>query len=516
MDTRQFGQSIKQKYPQYQNIDDETLGSRMLEKYPQYRDRITTVSAQGQNAQQPDLLSKIAGVGKGAAEFLAPRVTSMIQNLPEVARKASPFEYAKNHPVSSVGEAVSQLPQAMVEGFGKGVLDPAAGVAGEIAPWLIPGGTFGKGVKGAAKFGGTIGALRGATTPGANIVERGIQTGLQGGIGAGVGGTVGAVSSGLQKLNTKRLGTRLLESQYNVPRSAGTKLKLEDTVGKLSDYGINNIDDIAGASEKVTGDTGVVTKLTREAVARAKPVDTSGLVGNPGSLVEQLAADPSIPQGQDQKFVDFIKKGVQKMLGSKGGVPATAANPLDAFDFIQQLESKAASMYRGKPGYMIPDQDRAMAQAYKMVADELKDRLFMDSGADQIAVNLAQDPLVLQKLAQVSPKLAQEASKIQSIAQLRSLAAPFVRGDQLAELTAAAQSLATKDIGQIASGLGRLVPSVADPLAPLKPLLGSRAVSSAIGGALRKSGGAVENVGRFAENVTNPILQRIIGTQMGK
>ena len=40
MTIEQFGQSIKQKYPQYQDLSDAELGQKMLAKYPQYQDMI--------------------------------------------------------------------------------------------------------------------------------------------------------------------------------------------------------------------------------------------------------------------------------------------------------------------------------------------------------------------------------------------------------------------------------------------------------------------------------------------
>lgn len=41
MDIVTFGRTIKQKYPQYANMDDEVLGNLMLQKYPQYKTKIT-------------------------------------------------------------------------------------------------------------------------------------------------------------------------------------------------------------------------------------------------------------------------------------------------------------------------------------------------------------------------------------------------------------------------------------------------------------------------------------------
>lgn len=53
MDLRQFGQMIKQKYPQYASVDDEELGVRTLERYPEYADRVqTAVTGQPQQQEQ--------------------------------------------------------------------------------------------------------------------------------------------------------------------------------------------------------------------------------------------------------------------------------------------------------------------------------------------------------------------------------------------------------------------------------------------------------------------------------
>jgi uncharacterized protein Yka (UPF0111/DUF47 family) len=44
----EFGRKIKEKYPQYQNIDDAELGRKMLDKYPQYQSRVFSTDPQQQ------------------------------------------------------------------------------------------------------------------------------------------------------------------------------------------------------------------------------------------------------------------------------------------------------------------------------------------------------------------------------------------------------------------------------------------------------------------------------------
>ena len=41
MKIEEFGQQIKTKYPEYQDMPDKDIGEKMLVKYPQYQDMIT-------------------------------------------------------------------------------------------------------------------------------------------------------------------------------------------------------------------------------------------------------------------------------------------------------------------------------------------------------------------------------------------------------------------------------------------------------------------------------------------
>lgn len=60
MTKQEFAQTIKQKYPQYKNIDDIELADRMLQKYPVYQSRITgnEVQSQPQKSQLEQFASK--------------------------------------------------------------------------------------------------------------------------------------------------------------------------------------------------------------------------------------------------------------------------------------------------------------------------------------------------------------------------------------------------------------------------------------------------------------------------
>ena len=70
MNIEQFGKTIKQKYPQYNNIDDIELGNKILKKYPQYQNMITAdkpkIAPQISSIKKQGVFGNVAeGAGKG-------------------------------------------------------------------------------------------------------------------------------------------------------------------------------------------------------------------------------------------------------------------------------------------------------------------------------------------------------------------------------------------------------------------------------------------------------------------
>ena len=62
MNIEQFGQIIKQKYPEYQDISDIELSQKVLNKYPQYQDMITTETViSPQETTSGSLLQRLSG-----------------------------------------------------------------------------------------------------------------------------------------------------------------------------------------------------------------------------------------------------------------------------------------------------------------------------------------------------------------------------------------------------------------------------------------------------------------------
>lgn len=311
--------------------------------------------------------------------------------------------------------------------------------------------------------------------------------GLGGGLLEGLGQVIGRGAS--------RAGTKLIGSQADIPASMGRSIKLDDVVGKMADYGITNIDDYERIAGEITGANGRLSKLVREAAGRSNPVDTEGIM----DMARAISEDPSLPPGTDKKFFDAVKRGLVKAYGGSKGSIATKANPSEIFGFIQDLEGKSANIrniIRRSPMGARPE-DEALASAYQQVADELKERLFVQSGGDNVVLGGLVDDNVANELAAVMPgnknwqKLIDEVRNAKSVADLRSLQAPFVKASQVARETAAREASKTFKAGDMAKGLGKYVNT---PWAPLN-LLGDvlNQASPTVGKVLRGAPRPINN-----------------------
>ena len=189
-DYKEFSRQIKEKYPQYKDIDDEKLARAMLEKYPMYAEKITF-----ENSVQPSKRNKgidltPGGIYKNYRAFLAaPNIQTRekLLNNKKLSYKEA-MDVAKTElekdPIFKAGKVASDisvysmLPQARLArggalannaltGIGQGaVIGGLEGLKREGAEGILPG------VGGGAAFGGTLSA--GLPVIG-NVASKGIQ-----------------------------------------------------------------------------------------------------------------------------------------------------------------------------------------------------------------------------------------------------------------------------------------------------------------------------------------------------
>lgn len=399
---------------------------------------------------------------------------------------------------------VKQVPQSQLGSFGVDNSTPApiaqptpptsggggfsnllpllGGIAGSFIGSPILGGAIGAGL-------GTLGkqAIQGKGNPG-EVVTQAALAGAGGIGGKLLGGLLGHVLPGA--LDTA--GEGAIASQYNVPRNVARAINFPQSIKDLTKYGITDASKIPDIAGQVTGDSGVISQLTRRAVAKANPVPlgsyetANGSVPAVADMAQNLVSNPSITSGTEGKFMSFIKKGLDKTMGGEAGNITGTANPSETFGFIQQLEKQAAGITRGRAPSAITAEDQALANAYKSVADELRHRLFSVSGADQAVATGLATPEELKSLSAIHPQLAQDVQGAQTVGDLRGIAAPFVQANKAAAETNAASQFGFQNLAGQAKGIGKAVPTLGNPLAPIQAGLSSSGVNATLGkGALK-------------------------------
>jgi hypothetical protein len=343
---------------------------------------------------------------------------------------------------------------------GGSILDGALPFIGGIGGSLLGAPLGPVGVIGGGAAGSGLGELIRQLIGGKGVDIGGV--GKEAAIG-GAGGVAGEAISPLLRLGTRlaskgasaaldKAGQEFIGSQYNVPRSVARATKMPETLDALSNYGIHNINDVVPAADKVTGANGVISKAIRTAVSGSAPVDTTGIA----DMAKALAAHPSISNGTDKKFIDFVNQGLSSFYGGTKGSISHEADPSSVFDFIQQLEGHAADLTKGKSPALITSEDKALKNSYKMIADELKQRLFggfkadgtQTVGADRAIAEGILTPDQLQTLHEIHPQLAADVHNAQTAGDLRKIASHFVKGSQLANDTEAGSQLGFKNIGE--------------------------------------------------------------------
>jgi hypothetical protein len=255
-------------------------------------------------------------------------------------------------------------------------------------------------------------------------------------------------------------GQQLLVSQANVPRGMARQMDLPDVFASLNRYGLRNLDEIADIGQRITGNSGLMSTGVRKAVGKAGGVDTRGFQEIAEAIIENNGV--LLSDTVKNNILKTAFSGLRKTAGGGRGSLSPTAQPLDVFDVVKSFESKAGSIGRGKPAALLSSDEASTKQIYKLLADEMRDRLFSAQGIDAalpgVKSALAKQVRELAKTTNKKGlnKLASDIEGAKSIQELRSLQAPFVRGGMVASETAIAQGAAGASLAGAPKGLGRL------------------------------------------------------------
>lgn len=428
-------------------------------------------------------MKTIGGAGYELQKKAKESVPSMYPDLPEKNPFLSEEDLMKysNNPEQALREQLGRSVQlgSYAIPFGKG--------ANIVTQAVLPGAASG----GIAEAGRQLeeGKMNPAKIAGSAVIGGGSSA-----LAYGAGKVVEKIAQKIGK-GVQGVGEKTIQSQYNLPRSVAKDTKLPETVHRLNEMGLRRIDDVFDAADVVTGSDGVVTKMTRKAVAGAQPVQMTGVT----SVADDLALNPDIPLGQDKKFVEFVTQKIKNIKTDIGN----NADPSDVYDLIQALEKQAYS-YGGK-SIQLTSADKAMRSAYLTIADELKDRLFIQSGADDLISGIVQSDM-LSKVAQKYPKVAEAIMNAKTVGELRNVAEPLVKGSIAGEVTREGANLATQTMGGAVQGVGRLVQN---PLNLLAIPLSSNTVNAGAGGAMAGAGKAIESVSKQLPQIAGQVGARL-------
>ena len=228
MTITEFGQSIKQKYPQYQDIGDDELGQKMLAKYPQYSDMVDKNSsvpiATPPATPQPQktFAQKAGDVVQGVGNFLG--MGALGKGLGLAAFKLTPegMQLAKR---VNDGSASTEELDAYTKIFGEApTAKETIGSALQTASMFIPAGKIEKAAVG-AKTGAEAfakGAVKAAIPAAGAGAAYGAGEAMQKDKGAAEiakSAATGAVTSGVI---SGALGGLFTKKQFNAPAKAAT------------------------------------------------------------------------------------------------------------------------------------------------------------------------------------------------------------------------------------------------------------------------------------------------------
>lgn len=302
----QFGQTIKAKYPEYNDIPDAELGQKMLAKYPQYQDTVSTSSPQTATAPFPavdQVVSQARNVIQAANTPF--NIALKYTGLPWVTEKLGGIATKGGEYLAKADTAVANavLPQ--------NIKTPIANGLNKVLNTPIENTRVGKGVVETLKDPATKNAL-----------------GLVGDVAQLAGNVVGAkeLYGGIKS----RVVNPYLESRKvaNLMRDAKALDNLAGTIvqGKTTDIE-------AAKNALSTIDTEGVesyTDLKHVLDERINNIDSK--------LDETLATNPKLIKGGPGASHDYVQDAIGQLKDHY-----TATNDIPKLEQIKQLEAKANS-----------------------------------------------------------------------------------------------------------------------------------------------------------------------------
>jgi len=345
----------------------------------------------------------------------------------------------------------------------------------------------------------------------------GIGAAVTGAAGAGVGGKVlapilkrafepvaAAVAPKLEAAIPKiSMPVKQFLAQFIVPTKLGKSLNFQSVGKEMIDQGLGTkpMEELAQVANQVTGDSGLISKFTREVV---------------GNIEKEVPLGESIKSAQNVLEKSLIEEKVKKRILTQisthfpTGKKIGFMNPLDAWDHARELE-KMGHQWLNTSTYLTGNiNNESIGKAYMAAADEILNGIEQAAkesglarGGEAGVINLLKTPQLIAQASEITPRLGEQLSKASTIADLRAMQAPFVKLSRMIDLTQQAALSQTTRLGEQIGKVGGIAARGAiSPLWALgsagseagKTLLSSPGFN--VGGAqmLEKAGGKLSGV----------------------
>lgn len=307
---------------------------------------------------------------------------------------------------------------------------------------------------------------------------------------------------------TREVNNHLVDSQFTIPSKRAAVIKPGEVIKELHADGfggVKDLDELQNVSDQITGDKGLVTQVTRNAV---NSIDGGISMPNDASnpVVQAVRSELKTAYDIPKDMKPDLESEINNMLETTRD-PYTPENldPGKLYEVQRALEKKAVAA-DAKSTYLSKNlQSEAIADVYRSAADKVRDSI-ESAAKDQGVVKNTITPEVLAQAQEISPRLAQKlqaAANSGDIASVRTIAKPYARLNEMIGLTKANEFSAFNKMGNKLSGAGAELGGAVAGL-PGK-IVGSAADAITNGAIGRKIMGAAQNVGDMASSVKDTV-----------
>ena len=322
-----------------------------------------------------------------------------------------------------------------------------------------------------------------------------------------------------------RTANNFLADNFVVPTKRATQLKPLNVAKEMVLDGFtdgSNFDTLRQVTDGVTGDTGIITRTSREMIGRMKGgiklVDKEGQNIVVKSVNNLLKVAHDIPKNARKDILVEVTDMLDTAMQPKGGL--NEYNPQVLNDVMRSLEGKAVKA-KSLSTYLTKNPAaEARSNIYWAAAEEIEIALQKAAGKQNLVKDVV-TPGVIDELAQFSPRLAQKLANAKTLAEVRSVAAPYVRLGQMMDLTEAASQTAFSKMGRQFEGIpsqlgsriagapgyvgGKAVEAVAGP----RIGRGIHTLGEDVGAGLKAAGGKTkQGIGAAGEFALSPGVEK--------